>query len=268
MRRNNHGPLFRQPSDRRDGHLDHHGPARPRRDDGPADRAVPGGRPADDSGDDHLHRCKRHRCRGVRRDAARTGDQRRREHDLHEVDQRERRDPHAEGVVRGRLEPRHEQRAHAEPREPGVAADAAVGQELRRRGEEGAGVSAAGHLDQVAERQLRQRLSLELHDHQRQRLHRPHPGRRADQPVRRQRLRDARLAAARHHRAAGHHGARHRQCHFAAEPADARRSDWRPPRGHRHGVHVYRPHAGAPAQRGTVREHHRPDQSRMAPRSA
>ena len=32
------------------------------------------------------------------------------------------------------------------------AADAAVGQELRRHGEEGAGVSAAGHLDQVAER--------------------------------------------------------------------------------------------------------------------
>ena len=41
----------------------------------------------------------------------------------------------------------------------------------------------------------RQRLSLELHDDQHQRRHRAHPGRRADQPVRRQRLRHARVAA-------------------------------------------------------------------------
>ncbi len=51
----------------------------------------------------------------------------------------------------------------------GHAADAAVGQELRRHGEEGAGVSAARHLDQVAEGHLRQQLPVELHDDQHQR---------------------------------------------------------------------------------------------------
>ena len=55
---------------------------------------------------------------------------------------------------------------------------------------------------------LRQQLSLELHHHQRQRRHRAHPGRRADQSVRRQRLRNARLAAARRHRPARPDGAR------------------------------------------------------------
>ena len=62
---------------------------------------------------------------------------------LHEVDQRQRRHVDVEGLVRGRVEPGHGQRAHAEPRVRGAAADAAVGQELRRHGEEGAAVSAA-----------------------------------------------------------------------------------------------------------------------------
>ena len=48
------------------------------------------------------------------------------------------------------------------------------------------------------------------------------PGRRPDQPVRRQRLRDARLAAARRHRAARGDGPRHRERDRTAEPADAR----------------------------------------------
>ena len=91
------------------------------------------------------------------------------------------------------------------------AADAAVGEELRRHGEEGAPVSAPGHLGEVAERHLRQQLPVELHDDQHQRHDRAHSRRRADQPVRRQRLRDADLAAARSHRAPRHHRARHRQ---------------------------------------------------------
>ena len=115
----------------------------------------------------------------------------------------------------------------------GDAPAAAVGQELRRRGQEGAGVPAAGHLAQVAERDLRQQLPVELRDDQHQRQHRAHPGRRADQPVRRQRLRDAHLAAARSHRAPGHHGARHRQRHQPAEPAEPVRPDRRPARRRR-----------------------------------
>ena len=111
-----HGPLLRQPSHRRDGDLDHHRAARRRRHERPADFAVSRDRAADDPGHHDLHRRQRDRRRGVGRDAARAEDQRRREHDLHEVDQRQRRHVDAEGLVRGRVEPRHEQRAHAEPR--------------------------------------------------------------------------------------------------------------------------------------------------------
>ena len=57
-------------------------------------------------------------------------------------------------------------------------------------GEEIARHAPAHHLDQIAERQLRQQLSLELHHPQHQRCDRAHSGRRPDQPVRRQRLRN------------------------------------------------------------------------------
>ena len=118
------------------------------------------------------------------------------------------------------------------------------------------------HLDQVAERHLRQQLPVQLHDDQHQRRHRAHPGRRADQPVRRQRLRDARLAAAGSHRPPRPDHPRHRQRDQPAEPADAGRPDWRPAGGARHRVHLHRPHAGPPAERGGVRQHHRPHQPR------
>ena len=71
---------------------------------------------------------------------------------------------------------------------------------------------------------LRQQLPVELRDDQHQRQHRPHPGRRPDQPVRRQRLRDADLAEARPDRAARHHGARHRERDQRSRTADRRRA--------------------------------------------
>ena len=79
---------------------------------------------------------------------------------------------------------------------------------------------------------LRQQLPLELHDDQHQRRDRAHSGRRADQPVRRQRLRDADLAAPGSHRTPRHHDPGHRQRDQPAEPADARpaRSAARRPR--------------------------------------
>ena len=143
----------------------------------------------------------------------------------------------------------------------GHAADAAVGQELRRHGEEGAAVSAPGHLGEVAERHLRQQLPLELHDDQHQRHDRAHSRRRADQPVRRQRLRDANLAASRSHRAPRHHHSRHRQRDQLAEPADPGRPDRRSAGRDRHRVHLHRSHAGPPAERGGIRQHHPPHQS-------
>ena len=65
---------------------------------------------------------------------------------------------------------------------------------------------------------LRQQLPLELRHDQHQRRDRPHPGRRPDQPLRRQRLRHARLAPARPHREARDHGPGHRERHQPAEP--------------------------------------------------
>ena len=113
---------------------------------GSAHRTVPRDRAADGPGHDDVHRRQRDGRRSVRRDAARTEDQRRRELDLHEVDERQRRHADAEGQLRRRHEPRHGERPHAEQGVGGDAAVAAVGQELRRGREEGAGVPADGHL--------------------------------------------------------------------------------------------------------------------------
>ena len=135
------GQVLRQPAHRGDGDLHHHGDAGPRGDAGAADRAVPRDRAADGAGHHDVRRRERHRRRGGGRDAARAEDQRRRERDLHEVDQRQRRHVDAEGLLRGGQQPRHGQRPDAEPRVGSDAAAAAVGQELRRRGQEGAGRS-------------------------------------------------------------------------------------------------------------------------------
>ena len=97
---------------------------------------------------------------------------------------------------------------------PGAAADAAVGEELRRHGQEGAAVSAAGHLGEVAEGYdnnfLELHTTININD-----TDGAHPGRRADQPVRRQRY-AMDLAAPRSHRAPRPDGARHRQRHQPA----------------------------------------------------
>ena len=109
---------------------------------------------------------------------------------------------------------------------------------------------------------LRQQLPLELRHDQHQRRHRPHPGRGPDQPLRRQRLRHARLAAARPHRQARDHGPRHRERDQPAEPDHPRRPDRRPARRARHRVHLHGEDAGPPPERGGVREHRRPHQPR------
>ena len=46
----------------------------------------------------------------------------------------------------------------------------------------------------------------------------------------------------------------------AAEPVDPGRPDRRAAGGHGHRVHLHRPHAGPPAERGGIRQHHHPDQ--------
>ncbi len=61
-------------------------------------------------------------------------------------------------------------------------------------------------------------------------------------------------------------GPRHRQRHRAAEPVDAGRPDRRAAGRGRHRIHLHRPHAGTPAERGGVRQHHRADDRPTAPR--
>ena len=240
----------------------HHGDAGPGGDAGAADRAVPRDRPAD--GADHHDVCRRgrRRRRSRRRDAARTEDQRRREGHLPEVHQRQRRHVDVAGLVRGRQQPRHGQRPDAEPRVGSDAAAAAGREELRRRRQEGPAVPAARHLGQVAERDVRQQLPVQLRDDQHQRQHRAYSWCRTDQPVRRQRLRDARVAATRSHRQSRDHRSRHRQRDQPAEPVEPGWPDRRPARGARHRVHLHGTDAGAPPQRGGVRRHHRPHQYR------
>ena len=119
----------------------------------PADRAVPRDRPADGPGHDDVHRRQRHRRRSLGRHAARTEDQRRRKGHLPEVDQRQRRHADAQGLVRGRVEPGHGQRAHAEPRVRRPMPQ--MPQSVKNYGvtvKKALRVSAARHLDQVAER--------------------------------------------------------------------------------------------------------------------
>ena len=53
---------------------------------------------------------------------------------------------------------------------------------------------------------------------------------------------------------------RYRERDLPAEPVDAGRPDRRSARGQGHRIHLYRSHAGPPAERGGIRQHHHPDQ--------
>ena len=225
----------------------------------PADRAVPRDRAADGPGDDDVRRRERDRRRGLGGDAGGAEDQRRRELDLHEVDQRQRRHADAEGELRGRLEPRHGERPHAEQAVRGDAAAAGVGQDLRRRGEEGAGVPADGHLAQVAERDATTTTSCRT-------------TRRSTStttsPASRASARSTCSAAATTRCASGcgptgSRGSASR-CPTSSNAISQQNTlspvgpDRRPAGGARHRVHLHGPHAGAPAERRGVRRDHRP----------
>jgi HAE1 family hydrophobic/amphiphilic exporter-1 len=125
-----------------------------------------------------LHQRQRHRRPGVGRHA-RAADQRRRKGMYKSTNAND--GPAPEGLVRGQVESDMDN-VLTQNRVSGVAADAAVGQELQRHVKK-ALAFPAGHPDQVAERVLRQQLPVELHDHQRQRRDRPHSGRRPDQSL-------------------------------------------------------------------------------------
>ena len=81
----------------------------------PARRPVPGDHPADRPGHRLVSRRQRGGGREQRHRAARAADQRRRGHAVHVVEQRQRRQLHDHGHLRGRLQPEHRRRRRAEP---------------------------------------------------------------------------------------------------------------------------------------------------------
>ena len=98
--------------------------------------------------------------------ADRVARHRRRQHDLHEVDQRQRRQLHAHRHVRGRHRSRSQHRQGAEPCQPRRGAAAAGGaQPGRQRHQEVVGAAADRH-DDVAGRPLRPAVPEQLRDHQ------------------------------------------------------------------------------------------------------
>jgi multidrug efflux pump subunit AcrB len=143
-----------------------------------------------------------------------------------------------------------------EPSVTGHAPAAAVGEELRRHGQEGARVSAAHHLDQVAEGHLRQQLPVELLDHQHQRRDRAHSRRRAGATC----SAAATIAMRVWLRpiASGAWASTVPDIANAISQQNQLTPSGRS-EGHRHRrerVHVHGPHAGASAQRRGVRQHH------------
>ena len=91
---------------------------------GLADRAVPVPRAADHSRHGQLSRRIRPQRGAVRSDARRAGGERRREHDLHEVAQHERRPHAARREFHGRRQPGHVERPDAESRLVGASSPA------------------------------------------------------------------------------------------------------------------------------------------------
>ena len=128
--------------------------------------------------------------RAERRAADRAAGQRRRQHALHEVDQRRRRQLHADRDLRARHRSRHQHRQRAEPGQPRRAAAAGGGHAPGPDDQEGLVGAAAGHPALFAERHLRRALSDQLRHHQ----HHRH----AEADPRRRRRLDVQLAGLQH----------------------------------------------------------------------
>ena len=112
---------------------------------------FPADRPAADQRDRDLYRRRRAHHRAVGRDAARAADERRRQHALHAVDQRQRRHDDADRHVRRRHGAEHRPGQRAEPDGAGAAEPAARGQPVRADDAQADRLADAGHLAVLAE---------------------------------------------------------------------------------------------------------------------
>ena len=160
----------------------------------PQHRAVPVPRPAHDPRHRQLPRRLRGGGRAVGGDADRAGGQRRREHDLHEVVEHQRRPHAARRQLRGRHGPGHGQRPDPEPR---LSAQARLPQEVIQQG-----VTVKKQSPSILmlislyspKGTLRRQLPDQLLRHQPARPAPAHPRHRPGRPLRRHRLRHADLA--------------------------------------------------------------------------
>ena len=222
-----------------------------------AHRPVPGDRPAGGHGARGLPGRLRPSRRADRRRTAGEPDQRRRRHDLHELElglERRGGDP---GHFRDRLGRRPRGAERQQPREAGRGAPARGGAPPGRHGGEGLVRVPAGVRVLFPGRALRRSLHQQLRHAERagQLEARARHDQRAD--LRRQGLRHAHLAQARSPDAAQAHarrrGARHRR---AERPVRGRQDR---PDAHRRpaGAGVHHHHARADGRRLAVRRHHR-----------
>ena len=116
---NRHGEILHQSADRRHRHLHHHGHRGRGGHPGPAHCPVPEHRPA---GDRHQHHVCGRGCadgRAVGRHPHRAGDERRRQHELHVLAQRQQRRAEAVRQLRREDRPEHRPGPDPDPQEPG-----------------------------------------------------------------------------------------------------------------------------------------------------
>ena len=186
--------------------------------------------------------------------------QRRRPHDLHEVQLGQRRQLRPDGVVRAGHQPGHQHRQREQPRagraQPPAGGGAAPG---RDRAE-----AVIGHpgvlVFQQRRRETKPAIHLQLRDHQRAGSAEPGVGRGVGVAVRGAGLLHARLVRYQPADRVGSGAQRHHHRHPAAERAGAGGPGRRASDQRRHPVPDQPANQGPPDPTGGVRQHHRPRQ--------
>ena len=232
-------------------------PDRPRLSSEPAELPISERRPADRPGDDALSRRKRHDSRQHRRSADRAERQRRREHDLHAVDERERRHLQLDRHLRDRHGSRRGRDPGPESRVGGDFVAAAGSSAPGRDDEEAIDVDPRVRRSRIPRQPLRQPVPGELRRHQRAGRTASPPRRRRCVGARRRSIRHAHLAEPGPSAGAGTDAAGRHQRYPAAEPGGRGRTDRRAARAERPGLPIYARPQGPARRSERVREHHR-----------
>ena len=218
--------------------------------------------PPQRAGDRQLSRRVGRGRRGHRRPAARGADRRRRQDDLHEVDERQRRQLQPDRQLPARQQPRHRHRQRQQSRADGDGAAPAGGAAAGPDRAEAIGRRAAVHDALQRRPQADAAVHHQLRDDQHPRRNLARRGRWPGAAVRQAQLFHAHLV--RH--PAAHQpepvALRRHQRHSGAERPGAGRPDRRPPGERRPAVPDERADAGAADDAGAVRRHRAARQSR------